>query len=474
MDREMNMSMLVDFYELTMSGGYFENQMEDTIAYFDVFFRKNPDGGGFAIAAGLDTVIDYLENLCFSEEDIDYLRSRGIFSERFLSYLEHFKFTCDVWAAPEGTPVFPYEPIMTVRGPIIEAQFVETFILLALNHQSLIATKTNRIVRAAEGRGVMEFGSRRAHGADAAILGARAAYIGGASGTACVKADIDYGTPATGTMAHSWIQVFDSELEAFRAYAKLYPDNCSLLVDTYDVLKSGVPNAIQVFKEVEPKQMSIRIDSGDITYLSIKAREMLDAAGLQDCKIVASNSLDEYIIRDMLMQGAKVDLFGVGEKMITAKSDPVFGGVYKLAAIERDGKVIPRIKISENVEKITTPGFKKTIRFYDKKTHKALADVIMMAEEEVDESRPCEIFDPGVVWKRKVIEDFEVRELAEPIFRNGICVYQRKSAEESREYCKEQLKTLWPEVMRFENPHVYYVDLSKKLWEMKQGLIDAH
>ena len=474
MKAEENLTMLTDFYELTMSGGYFENGMADTVAYFDMFFRKIPDGGGFAIAAGLDTVIRYLQGLRFDREDISYLREKEIFSQAFLKYLEDFRFTCDVWAVPEGTPVFPYEPVLTVRGPIIQAQFIETYLLLAMNHQSLIATKANRIVRAAQGRGVMEFGSRRAHGASAAVLGARAAYIGGAGGTACVRADEEYGTPATGTMAHSWIQVFDSELEAFRAYARLYPHNCSLLVDTYNVLKSGVPNAIRVFREMRPQRMSIRIDSGDITYLSRQARRMLDEAGLQDCRIIASNALDEYIIRDMLIQGAAVDSFGVGEKLITAKSDPVFGGVYKLAAIEREGRLLPRIKISENPEKITNPGFKKVVRFYDRKTDKALADVIMLREERVDETKPYHIFDPGFVWKKKWIRDFYTRELAVPIFEKGRLVYPIKTTQEIRKECQAQLDTLWPEILRFENPHRYYVDLSESLWKMKQALIDGH
>lgn len=474
MDIKENLTMLTDFYELTMSGGYFENGMEDTIAYFDLFFRKNPDGGGFCIAAGLETAIQYLKELRFSPSDISYLREKRLFSEAFLQYLSDFTFTCDVWAVPEGTPVFPYEPILTVRGPIIQAQFIETYLLLALNHQSLIATKANRIVRAAQGRGVMEFGSRRAHGASAAVLGARAAYIGGVAGTACVKADEEYGTPATGTMAHSWIQVFDSELEAFRAYARLYPQNCSLLVDTYNVLKSGVPNAIKVFQELRPENMSIRIDSGDITYLSKQARKMLDEAGLTGCRIIASNALDEYIIRDMLAQGAAVDSFGVGEKLITAKSDPVFGGVYKLAAIQRQGQVLPRIKISENPEKITNPGFKKTVRFYDKKTHKALADVIMLKDEVIDSKTPYKIFDPGFVWKRKWIRDFYTRELAVPVFEKGKLVYPVQTTEQIRTYCREQVETLWPEILRFENPHQYYVDLSETLWQLKQKLIDEH
>ena len=474
MKKSHNMTMLVDFYELTMASGYFESGKKDTIAYFDVFYRKNPDGGGFAIAAGLQSIIDYVKNLSFSEEDIEYLRNRGGFSEEFLEYLRNFRCTCDIWAIPEGTPVFPGEPLLTVRGPLIEAQLMETYILLAINHQSLIATKTNRIVRAAEGRPVMEFGSRRAHGESAAILGARAAYIAGAAGSACVKADIDYGVPATGTMAHSWVQVFGEEIEAFREYARQHRENCSLLVDTYDVLKSGVPNAIKVFKEFKPEKMSIRIDSGDIAYLSRKARNMLDAEGLFECKIIASNSLDEYLIRDMLIQNAAIDSFGVGEKMITSKSEPVFGGVYKLVAVEEDGKISPRIKISENIEKITNPGFKKAVRFYDKTTNKAVADLVMLADEKIDETKPYKLFNPEFVWKKKTISDFYVKELAKPIFKQGKLVYNERNTTEIREYCREQLDTLWPEVMRFENPHQYYVDLSEKLWTLKQDLIEGH
>ena len=473
MKENWDMTMLTDFYEFTMSNGYLEEGLADTIAYFDLFFRKNPDQGGFSIAAGLESIIDYLLNLKFCEEDISYLRGKGIFSEKFLNYLKDFRFTCDVWAIPEGTPVFPGEPVLTVRGPIIEAQLIETFLLLTFNHQSLIATKANRIVRAAKGRSVMEFGSRRAHGASAAVLGARAAYIGGASGTACVKAEKDYQVPAMGTMGHSWIQSFDSELESFRAYAKQYPQNCSFLVDTYHVLKSGVPNAIRVFQEFKPRNMSIRIDSGDITYLSIAARKMLDDAGFEDCKIIASNSLDEYLIRDMLLQNACIDSFGVGEKLITAKSDPVFGGVYKLAAIEKNGEVIPRIKISENVEKITNPGFKKTLRFYDNRTGKALADVMMLMDESIDENQPYVIFDPKHIWKKKEIQNYRIRVLGEKIFDKGKLVYKRKTASEIREDCKREIDTLWEELLRFENPHEYYVDLSPEIWAMKYNLIDS-
>ncbi|MCM8899650.1 nicotinate phosphoribosyltransferase [Caldicoprobacter algeriensis] len=473
-----NLTMLTDFYELTMSNGYFEHGLKDTIAYFDMFFRKVPDGGGFAIMAGVEQLIEYLKNLRFTPEDIEYLRSKKMFSEEFLKYLENFKFECDVWAIPEGTPIFPNEPIVTVVGPVIQAQFVETMVLLTINHQSLIATKANRIVRAAQGRPVMEFGSRRAQSYDGAVLGARAAYIGGCVGTACTIAERDFGVPAVGTMAHSWVQMFPSELEAFRAYARTYPDKCILLVDTYNVLKSGVPNAIKVFKEeVVPRgyrPQGIRIDSGDIAYLSKKARQMLDEAGFNDCKIIASSSLDEYIIRDLLQQGAAVDAFGVGERLITSSSEPVFGGVYKLVAVQQNGKVIPKIKISENVEKITNPGFKQVYRLYDRETGKAIADVITLHDEVIDDTKPYEIFDPIHTWKRKTVTNFIARKLLVKIFDKGRCVYESPDIHSIRRYCQEQVNTLWPEVLRFENPHNYYVDLSKPLWELKQELLNKY
>ncbi len=471
---QRNLTMLTDFYEITMANGYFKNNFKDTIAYFDMFYRKVPDGGGFVIAAGLEQLVDYLSNLTFDKDDIEYLRGKG-FGEDFLDYLANFRFACDVWAVPEGTPVFPGEPIVKVKGPVIQAQFIETMVLLCINHQSLIATKANRICRAAGDKTVMEFGSRRAQGADGAIYGARAAYIGGCAGTACTISDEMFGVPALGTMAHSWVQLFDSELEAFTAYAKEYPDSCTLLVDTYNTLKSGVPNAIKVFDEVlkplgkRPK--GIRIDSGDIAYLSRKARKMLDEAGYPDCSIVASNSLDEYIIRDMLMQGAKVDSFGVGERLITSSSSPMLGGVYKLCGIQKDGKVIPKIKLSENVAKITTPGNKRVYRLYDNETGKAAADLITLADEFVDDSQPYELFDPDYTWKRKTITDFTARELLEPVFDKGSCVFSRKTAKEIREYCKQQVDTLWDEVTRFENPHNYYVDLSQPLWDLKHELL---
>ena len=474
MKSKLNLTMLTDFYELTMADGYFETGMAENIAYFDMFFRKVPDGGGFAIMAGLEQTIDYLKNLKFTEEDIEYLRSKNMFCEDFLEYLRNIEFKCDVWAVPEGTPIFPHEPIVTVRGPVMQAQFVETMILLTINHQSLIATKANRIVRAAKGRPVMEFGTRRAHGAEAAIFGARAAYIGGCAGTACTIADRDYGIKALGTMAHSWVQMFPDEYTAFKKYAEIYPQNCTLLVDTYNVLKSGVPAAIRVFKEMKPESMGIRIDSGDVTYLTKKARKMLDDAGLQDCKIVVSNSLDEYIIRDVILEGACIDSFGVGERLITAKSEPVYGGVYKLAALETNGELIPKIKISENVEKITNPGFKGLFRLYDKTTGKARGDVITVAGETLPEQDEYVIFDPNAVWKKTRVTNYTVRNLQVPIFKEGKCVYESPSIEEIKAYCKGQIDTLWDETLRFENPQTYYVDLSQKLWDMKNRLLEEH
>lgn len=474
---KMNLTMLTDFYELTMAGGYFEEGMSDIIATFDMFYRRNPDKGGFAVMAGLEQVISYLSNLSFTDEDIKYLRSRGIFSEKFLDYLKNFKFTCDVWAVEEGTPIFPGEPIVTVRGPIIQAQLVETMILLTINHQSLIATKASRIVRASEGRAIMEFGSRRAHSYDAAVYGARAAYIGGVAGTACTIADREMNIPALGTMAHSWVQSFDSEYEAFAAYARRYPNSCTLLVDTYNVLKSGIPNAIKAFDEVlkplgcRPK--GIRIDSGDITYLSKKARKMLDDAGYPDCAICASNSLDEYIIRDMLRQGAPIDSFGVGERLITASTEPVFGGVYKVVSIFKNGVETPKIKVSENVAKITNPCFKELYRLYDNESGKAIADVITMYDEIIDDSQPYVLFDPEHTWKRKTITGFMAVKLRKRIFEKGRLVYGSPKIADIRKRYEQQLETLWDEVKRFENPHSYYVDLSQRLWDKKQELLDA-
>ena len=471
-----NMSMLMDFYELTMSNGYFLDGMGDRIAYFDMFFRKVPEGGGYAIMAGLEQVIEYIEGLKFDKDDIDYLRGLNIFDERFLNYLENFEFTGSVYAIPEGTLIFPGEPIITIKAPVKEAQLLETMILLTINHQSLIATKTSRIVRAAEGRPVMEFGSRRAQGCDGAIYGARASYIGGAAATAATIVGEEFGMPVSGTMAHSWIQFYEDEFTAFKKYAELYPDNAVLLVDTYSVLNSGVPNAIRVAKEVlEPmgkRLKGIRLDSGDMAYLTRKARKMLDEAGLEDCQIVASNSLDEHTITSLLLQGAKIDSFGVGERLITSKAEPVFGGVYKLAAVENEeGQIIPRIKISENPEKITNPGYKKVYRFFDRDTHKALGDVITMADEVINDKDPYTIFDPVYTWKKKTLTNYYVQELQEEIFRDGKLVYTKPSLEEIRNYTKVQLDNLWDEIKRFENPHNYYIDLSQKLWDVKNELI---
>ncbi|WP_455631251.1 nicotinate phosphoribosyltransferase [Megamonas sp.] len=470
-----NLAMLCDFYEFTMGNGYLKNNLHKRNTYFDVFFRNIPDNGGFAIAAGLQQVIEYIEDLHFNKEDIEYFRSKNIFSDDFLDYLKDFRFTGDIYAVPEGTCIFPREPIMTIKAPAVEAQILETFVLLALNHQSLIATKANRIVRAAQGRVVLEFGSRRAQGADGAVKGARAAYIGGCAGTACTLTDELYGVPAGGTMAHAWVQMFDSEYEAFKAYCEIYPHNAVLLVDTYNTLKSGVPNAIRVFKEMLVPQgitnFAIRLDSGDISYLSKQARKMLDEAGLTTCKIVASNALDEHLIRDLLMQGAQVDTFGVGERMITSKSAPVFGGVYKLVAIENDkGEIVPKIKLSENTTKITNPHFKKVYRLYDNETGKAIADEICLHDEVIDTAKPHVIFDPDATWKQKTLTNFSVRELQVPIFKNGKRVYTSPSISEIRDYCAREVESLWDEVKRFENPHRYYVDLSKKLWDIKKEL----
>lgn len=476
---KLNLTMLCDFYELTMGAGYFANGYTDRITYFDLFFRRCPDGGGFAIAAGLEQIVQYIQKLHFDTEDIAYLRERKCFSEDFLNYLANFKFTGDIWAVPEGTPIFPREPIITVRAPAIQAQLVETYLLLCVNHQSLIATKANRVVRAAEGRTVLEFGSRRAQGADAAILGARAAYIGGCHGTACTISDQLYGVHAGGTMAHAWVQMFDSEYEAFKAYVKMFPNNATLLVDTYNTLKSGVPNAIRAFNEVlKPMGITkcgIRLDSGDLAYLTREARKMLDEAGWTDCKISVSNSLDEYIIRDILRQGAQIDMFGVGERLITAKSEPVFGGVYKLAAIEEpDGTVVPKIKISENVEKITNPHHKKLYRFYAKDTGKAIADYLTVYDEVVDDSKDMTIFDPDATWKTKRVYNFTARELQVPVFKDGKLVYKLPSLEEIRAYCLAQVDTLWDEVKRFDNPQTYFVDLSQKLWDIKYDLLKSN
>ena len=475
-NKKLNMTMLCDFYELTMGNGYFKAGYKDRITHFDLYFRSVPDKGGYAIAAGLEQVIEYIQDLHFEPEDIEYLRSRNMFDEGFLDYLANFRFTGDIYAIPEGTPVFPHEPILTVRAPAIQTQLLETFLLLTINHQSLIATKANRIVRAARGRTVLEFGSRRAQGSSGAIDGARAAYIGGCAGTACTISDEIYGVPAGGTMAHAWVQMFDSEYEAFKTYCQTYPTNATLLVDTYNTLKSGIPNAIRAFNDVlKPlgiTKCGIRLDSGDLAYLTRKARQMLDEAGWTECKISVSNSLDEYLIQDMLLQGAQIDLFGVGERMITAKSEPVFGGVYKLVAIEEpDGTVIPKIKVSENVEKITIPHFKKVYRLYGRDTGKAIADYITVYNETVDDTKELTIFDPMATWKRKNVYNFEARQLLVPIFKDGKRVYDSPSLEEIKAYCAQQVDTLWDEVKRFDYPHKYYVDLSDKLWDIQQCLL---
>lgn len=471
---DYNFTLMCDFYELTMANGYFQSDIKDQICYFDVFFRTIPDGGGFAIAAGLEQVLEYIKNIHFTDDEIAYLRSKKCFSEEFLEYLKTFRFTGDIYAVKEGTVIFPKEPIMIVRGNAIEAQFLETFVLSALNHNSLIATKANRIVRASNKHAISEFGARRAHGPLAATYGARAAYIGGCIGTSNVLTDYLFNVPVTGTMAHSWVQMFDTEYLAFKKYCEVYPDDVVLLVDTFDILRSGVPNAIKAFNEVlkplgkRPK--GIRIDSGDIAYYSRKAREMLDKAGYEDCKIVASNSLDEYIIRDLFFQDAKVDSFGVGERLITSKNSPVFDGVYKLAAVEKNNIIIPKIKISENVEKITNPHFKKVYRLISNDTNKAIADLITVYDEKVPEG-PIEIFDPEVTWKRQMVDNYHVQELLVQVVKDGEVIYETPSMKDIQEYCKSQVKELWDEVKRFENPHNYYVDLSQKLWDIKDDLL---
>lgn len=474
-----NLTMLVDFYELTMGNGYIKEGMQDRRAVFDMFFRKIPDNAGFAICAGLEQLVGYLKNLHFSAEDIEYLRSKNLFCDEFLDYLRNFKFSCNVWAMKEGTPIFPNEPVVIVEGPVLQAQLVETMVLLSINFQSLVTTKANRIVRAANGRPVMEFGSRRAQSYDAAVLGARAAYIGGCAGTACAISDREYQIPALGTIAHSWVQMFPSEYDAFKAYAESYPDSCTLLVDTYNVLRSGIPNAIKVFDEVlapmgyRPK--GVRIDSGDIAYLSKKARKMLDAAGYPDCGIVASNSLDEYLIRDLLLQGAQISSFGVGENLITSKSDPVFGGVYKLVAVENEkGEMEPRIKLSETAEKITTPNKKMVYRLYKKDNHEAVADYIAMFDEKVPSEGPITLFDPVNTWKSKTFDDVDIKPMLVQIFKDGECVYDLPDIEGIKSYCEDQVNHLWDEVKRFENPHRYYVDLSEDLWKSKHQMLKEY
>jgi nicotinate phosphoribosyltransferase len=470
------LSLLMDFYELTMANAYFKEGRHDQVAVFDVFFRSVPDNGGYAVFAGLEQVIGYLEDLTFSDEEIGWLEQRGIFDAGFLEYLKTFSFTCDVYAMKEGTPIFPKEPILIVKGPIIQCQLIETMILLTLNHQSLIATKTARIVRAAQGRGVLEFGARRAHGYDASIFGARAAYISGAVGTSNTYADFTYGIPAIGTMAHSYVQSYSTEYDAFRAYAKTYPDDCVLLVDTYDTLHSGIPNAIRIHHEILKPMgkhlKGIRLDSGDLTYLSKQARMMLDKEGLHETKITVSNSLDEFLIRDLIHQGARIDAFGVGERLVTARSDSVFGGVFKLAAVEENGALEPKIKVSENVQKTTLPGFKQVYRFYDKAC-KAIADVITLHDETIDTGKPYRLFDPDYPWKSKTVTDFQVIPLLVPVFEQGRRVYEMPSLDEVRSYAASSIRTLWDEVLRLESPHVYYVDLSERLWALKDNMLKA-
>lgn len=477
-----NLTMLMDYYELTMSNGYFVKGFRDKVVVFDMFYRRNPENGGFVVAAGLEQLIDYIENMHFTEDDIEYLREKGEFSEEFLQYLSEFKFTGTIEAVPEGTICYPNTPLVTVTAPVIEAQLIETMLLLTINFQSLIATKASRICRAAGDAGsvVMEFGARRAHGADAAILGARAAYIGGAAATATAIADERFGVPAIGTMAHSWIQFFDTEYEAFKAYAEVYPDNCTLLIDTYDILKSGAVNAIKVAKEVlaplGKRLKGVRIDSGDLAYFSKKLRRMLDAEGMEDCRIVVSNSVDEYLIRSLQKQGAKIDSYGVGERMITSKSDPVFGGVYKLAAVMNDeGSFVPKIKISENVEKITNPGKKKLWRVYSRETGYGLADLLTMYDEEVDDTKPFPYVDPVKPWKKMQFENVDIRELQKVIFQDGKLVYDKPALDDIRQYVQEQLKEqVWEEEQRYENPHIHYVDLSKKLYDVKEKMLEAY
>mgnify|MGYP000855047509 CR=1 FL=1 len=474
-----NITMMMDLYELTMAYGYFREGAEarKTRASFDVFFRRHPDGGGFSIFAGLEQIIEYIENMHFSAADIAYLRDLSLFDADFLDYLADYRFTGNIRAFREGTIMYPEEPILTVTAPIIDAQLVETAILAEINHQSLIATKTRRIVRAASGRGVSDFGARRAHNVDAAVYGARAAYIGGAGSTATVLAGQLFGIPVSGTMAHSWVMYHEDEYTAFRKYAETYPDNAVFLIDTYDVMHSGVPNAIRAAKEVlaplGKRLKGVRIDSGDLAYLSKRVRTQLDAAGLTDCKIIASNSLDEYTISSILnAQGGKIDGFGVGERLITSKSEPVFGAVYKLAAIEKDGKTLPKIKVSETVEKITNPGRKKIYRIYDKEGH-AIADLIALAEETVDMSRPYRYIDPKKPWKSRFFTNCTARELQHDVIKDGKCVAQRPSLGEIRRYVKEQLdKEIWQEEQRFENPHTHYLDMSPAYYEMKLALLN--
>lgn len=472
---EFNISILSDFYEYTMAQGYFNENLDNKITYFDIFYRENPDGASYAIFSGLEHLTQILNSMRFNDEDIEYFKSLNTFDDKFLNFLKNFKFECDIWSVPEGSVIFPYEPIMTVRGPAVQAQLIETIALLIINHESLIATKSNRIKRAAKGRAVMEFGARRAQGIDASVYGAKASYIAGIDGTSNVLTGKLFNIPVLGTMAHSWVQMFDTELEAFKAFAKSFPNNCVLLVDTYNTLQSGIPNAIKTFDEIlkpmgiRPK--GIRLDSGDLAYLSKQARKMLDNAGYEDAQIVVSNSLDEYTIRDLLHQGAQIDSFGIGERLITSKTHPVFGGVYKLVAIEENGKIIPKIKVSENVDKITTPGVKNLYRIYDRKTKKAEADLITLFDEKIDENKPISIFHPIYTWKTTTYEDYILRPMLKQIFKNGELIYKLPDIKEIREYCANEIESLWDEFKRFDNPHIYKVDLSKDLWELKNNLL---
>ena len=475
-----DLTLLTDLYELTMMQGYYYKQSQNETVVFDVFFRQNPCNNGYSICAGLDQVISYIKNLNFTYEDVDYLRGLGIFSEEFLHYLSGFHFSGDIYAIPEGTVVFPKEPLLKVIAPIMEAQLVETAILNIINHQSLIATKTSRIVFAANGSGIMEFGLRRAQGPDAGLYGARAAMIGGCVGTSNVLAGRLFDVPVMGTHAHSWIMSFEDEYTAFKTYAAMYPDNCTLLVDTYDTLKSGVPNAIRVFQECKKeghvlKKYGIRLDSGDLAYLSKEARKMLDAAGFPDATIVASNDLDEYLLHDLGLQGAKIDSWGVGTNLITSKDCPSFGGVYKLAAtMDKEGNFIPKIKISENTEKITNPGNKTIYRIYDKATGKIKADLICFVGETYDTDKDLLLFDPIETWKKTKLPggSYTMREILVPVFRNGECVYQSPSVKEIAEYCRQEKDTLWDETKRLFYPHEVHVDLSQSLYDVKKALLD--
>lgn len=472
-DRKLNL--LMDLYQLTMSQGYYNEGLEDSKVVFDMFFRKIPNEGGYVIFAGLEQVVEYIQGLSFSEEEISQLRKMGLFNEEFLGYLSNFRFKGDIYSVKEGTVVFPGEPLLTIVANPIEAQLIETMVLLTINHQSLIATKASRIVQSAQGRKVLEFGARRSQGYDGAIYGARASYIGGVDGTATTLATPMFGMPSVGTMAHSWVQIASSEYEAFERYARNYPDSCTLLVDTYDVLKSGIPNAIKVAKEVlEPmgkRLKGVRLDSGDMAYLSKESRRMLDEAGMQDCKIIASSSLDEYTIEALIRQGARIDSFGVGERLITSKSEPVFGGVYKIVAVDEGRGFEPRIKISENVEKVTNPGYKEVWRLYDKYTKKAIADVITLKDEVIDATKPYVIFDPVHTWKKQTLVNFEAKKLQECIFKDGKLVYELPTIEEIRANAKVELDALWDETKRLVSPHKYYVDLSQDLWDLKNKML---